>query len=196
MKERHDTELVSQDQNSLLKTIISPFTLIYQKFINTMVNLHNKYPRAMGRFYFFCLPLLQLVINFNMKTLEDISIIELSYIKAIITTILAWLVMNKFDIEILPKNDLGKETCMYVLTIGSMAHLCFYISTELVDISRVSVFISSASLWTPIVGILILKQNVTLLQIFCVIGSFFGIILVVDPAIIGLTLIKDFGEEN
>lgn len=44
----------------------------------------------------------------------------------------------------------------------------------------------TSSLWTPVLGLVLIHQGVTFKQVICCIGSFIGIILIVDPGFVGL----------
>jgi drug/metabolite transporter (DMT)-like permease len=99
----------------------------------------------------------------------------------------------------LPKGDLARKTCFLIFTLGSVAYLSFFLACEYISLSQVVVLMQTAGLWAPILGFLILRQETGVLKIVLSIVSFVGIIMVVDPRIIGLgysmpTAVKEVGS--
>jgi drug/metabolite transporter (DMT)-like permease len=89
-------------------------------------------------------------------------------------------------VPILPKGGLAKKTCLLIFTIGSIAYLSFFLACEFISLSQVVVLMETCCLWAPILGFLILKQETGTMKVIWSLVSFVGIIIVVDPRIIGL----------
>lgn len=65
--EAHDKNNLNNNQSSFCESILSPITILFDKFINKMTYLQNKYPRYMGRIYWFLLSFSQTMILYNVK---------------------------------------------------------------------------------------------------------------------------------
>ena len=84
-------------------------------------------------------------------------------------------------------NDLALKTCQMIATLGSAPYLIYFIIVELLPISKVQVLFQTNSLWLPILGNIILGQKLSYKAIILCPVSFFGLVLIVDPSMLGIS---------
>ena len=91
-------------------------------------------------------------------------------------------------------NDLAMKTCHMIMILGSIPYLLYFITVELLPISKVQVLFQSSSLWLPILGNIILGQKLSYKAIILCPVSFFGLVLIVDPSMLGISVSNSVSE--
>ena len=149
--------------------------------------LESNYPRYTGCFYWIVLAWLKTLIFMGIKLLTTISGTEAAYIRGFLCTIISYILIHISKVEIYPTNNpLGTKTILAVATMGSCSFLCIFIGLDFISLSKFVVLSQTSSLWNVILGYAYLSQKLAFKQILQCIFSFFGVILIINPAILSL----------
>ena len=153
--------------------------------MNWLAKLEAQSPSALGRAYALTSAMLQALLGYSTKSVVGADTMSVVFVRSIINVALGYAVAKHKNCSMWPVTDFDRDTHFYRMIIGGLGIIFFHSALGLAPLQVVVVVLSLNIPMNVLILHLLGKPSSLVIYAFIAL-DFFGIVLVINPALIGL----------